>query len=146
MRAPADSTKPITGTRERSASSSTATTVSAWASPSEPPANEASCANTATARPSTRALAPSTPSPGRAFSPMRRDMHLRAQEVDRAWVAEHLEAFERRQPLLGSGNERKRHVASRQSTVLWPPKPNELEIAIAGRPGGSSSARACSGT
>ena len=73
MRAPADSTKPITGTRERSASSSTATTVSACASPSEPPANEASCANTATARPSTRPLAPSTPSPGRAFSPMRRE-------------------------------------------------------------------------
>ena len=146
MRAPADSTKPITGTRERSASSSTATTVSAWASPSEPPANEASCAKTATARPSTRPLAPSTPSPGPRLLAHPPREHLGSQQVERAWIAQHLQAFERRQPLVGSGDERKGHVASRQSTVLWPPKPNELEIAIAGRPSASSSGRASRGT
>ena len=82
MRAPADSTKPITGTRERSASSSTATTVSAWASPSEPPAKEASCANTATARPSTRPLRAEHAVAGARLLAHPPRQHLGAQQVE----------------------------------------------------------------
>ena len=44
MRAPPDSTKPITGAPRLPASRSTRTIVSACASPSEPPAKLASCA------------------------------------------------------------------------------------------------------
>ena len=44
MRAPPEATNPITGAPARPASSITRTIVSACASPSEPPANDWSCA------------------------------------------------------------------------------------------------------
>ena len=101
MRAPPDSTKPITGTRERPASSSTRTTVSACASPSEPPANEASCANRRR-RARRRARRRRAPRRRAAPSPPAPREHLGAQQVERSRVAEHLQALERREPLLGS--------------------------------------------
>jgi hypothetical protein len=69
-------------------------------------------------RPSTRPLAPSTPSPAARLLPHAPRAHLGAQQVERAGIAEHLEALERRQSLIGSWDERERHVASRHSTAL----------------------------
>src|SRR4051795_8968916 len=63
MRAPADSTKPTIGACARPASCMTRRIVSAWAVPSEPPANDESCAYENTGRPFTRPAAPTTPSP-----------------------------------------------------------------------------------
>ena len=105
MRAPADSTKPITGTRERSASSSTATTVSACASPSEPPANEASCAKHGDGAAVDAPAGAEHAVAGARLLPHAPREHLGAQQVERAGVAEHLQALERRQPLIGSRDE-----------------------------------------
>ena len=147
MRAPADSTNPSTGTRARSAMRSTSTTVSACASPSEPPANDGVLrVAVRPARPSTRACAASTPSPGAGALAHAARAHLRAQRLQRAGVAQHLQALERRQALVEALDERERHVASRHSTALWPPKPNELEIASAGRPSATRAAARVPGT
>ena len=62
--------KPTTGTRACPASSITRTIVSAWASPSDPPAQLPSSAKQKTGRPPMVADAPTTPSPSRDFIPL----------------------------------------------------------------------------
>ncbi len=61
----------------------------------------------------------------------------RPDQLERARIAERLEPLERSQPLaLGAASASIRFMsaASMQSTTLWPPKPNELLIPIAGWP------------
>ncbi len=72
---------------------------------------------------------------------------VRAQEGQRALVAELFEPLQRREPAVVldgrlSNNllridlavDGDAHAASRHNTALWPPNPNALEIAMAGRP------------
>ena len=73
--------------------------------------------------------------------------HLRAHELDRARIAQHLEPLQRAQALVSeSFDELQRHAASRTTTALWPPKPSEFEIPTAARPSGAGSGRAAPGT
>src|SRR5690606_18608202 len=63
IRAPPESSSPTTGVRPRAARSIAMAIFRAWISPSDPPRAEGSWENTATVRPSTRAVPVTTPSP-----------------------------------------------------------------------------------
>src|SRR5207245_7537560 len=73
--------------------------------------------------------------------------HAGAQELQRPGVAERLEPFERAQPPDDRISECGHAAAPprRQSTALWPPKPNESLSATGALPF-TSSARAVFGT
>ena len=144
MRAPADSTKPITGTRERSREREHRRRPSRRAPRrASRPRTRRPARSRRPARPSTRPWRRSTPSPGRAFSPIRREQHL-ACAADRSEPGSQSTSSRSSGVSRSSGrwNERKRHVASRHSTALWPPKPNEFEIASGRSPGRAPAARA----
>ncbi len=60
-----------------------------------------------------------------------RRQHLRADRLERAFVAEQLDPLVRGEPLVGSDLCYGTHAdPSRQSTTLWPPKPNEFDSAF----------------
>src|SRR5207248_94129 len=65
----------------------------------------------------------------RALAHPRRE-DLAADQAQRARVAQHLQALERRELLGGSGDFDEGHdAAPRQRTALWPPNPNEVDSA-----------------
>ena len=105
--------------------------MSACAAPSEPPANDgpARSRTPAARRPAGRAH----DAVARALRPTRAWRTARADQLARARVAQQLEPLER----VSTRGSRWRcarrvegaHEASRQRTALWPPKPNEFDIA-----------------
>src|SRR5262249_26870280 len=54
--------------------------------------------------------------------------HLRADQLDRARVAQDLEPLQRAQALVGALDQGECHAASTTNTALWPRKPSEFEI------------------
>src|SRR6185436_20535214 len=72
---------------------------------------------------------------------------LGADDVERPGVAQRLQALQRPQGDGGLVGDDRAHSATplRQRTALWPPNPNEFEIAMAGPPS-TSRRRGPSGT
>ena len=100
-------------------------------------AEEAGVLRVAEHRPAADLPAPATtPSPGVARSPSAGERDRRADGREAARVAEPLEPLDRERTRLRA-SARRGAVASgahaaRQRTALWPPKPNEFEIATSG--------------
>ena len=146
MRAPADSMKPTTGTRARSASSQHAHD-GVGVRLAERPAGERRVLREAEDRAAVdraRRAEDAVAVAGLLAHPAR--AHLGAHQLQRAGVAEHLQPLERAEALVGALDEGEGHAASSTSTALWPPKPNEFETPTAGRPSGTSSGRERPGT